>query len=62
MQKILLFLLMSIVRLIAKIGSSTWYRETQRVSGKSPKAFATGAIVSVTFMLVLAVIALVTRL
>jgi uncharacterized membrane protein YidH (DUF202 family) len=61
-QKILLFLLMSFVRLIAKIGASDWYRETQRVSGKSPKAFAFGAIISVAFMLVIAVVALAAHL
>jgi len=61
-QKFFLFLLMSVVRCVAKIGASSWYREVQRSSGKSPVAFAIGSIISVVIMLTLAVFALVVRL
>ena len=51
MQKIFLFLIMTIARVIAKVVTSSWYQEAQRSSGLTPKRFAANSAISVTLLL-----------
>ena len=50
MQKIFLFLIMTIARFLAKIVTSPWYQEAQRSSGLTPKRFATNSVISLVLL------------
>ena len=61
MQKIFLFLIMTIAKLLAKIVTSSWYRESARVSGLSGQKFATNALISLGLLAAMIVSACVMR-
>ena len=61
MHKIFQFLILTIAKLLAKIVTSSWYRESARVSGLSGQKFATNALISIGLLVVLIVSACIVR-
>lgn len=61
MQKIFLFLILNLAKLLAKIVTSSWYRESARVSGLTGQKFATNAVVSLSLLMAMVVSACVMR-
>ena len=62
MQKIFNFLILLIAKVVAKIVTSTLYRESQRASGLTERKFAFNAILSLTLLAALGIVALVVAL
>jgi len=60
-HKIFQFLILTIAKLLAKIVTSSWYRESARVSGLSGQKFATNALISIGLLVVLIVSACIVR-
>ena len=61
MHKTFQFLILSLAKLLAKIVTSSWYRESVRVSGLSGQKFATNALISLGLLAALVVSACVLR-
>lgn len=59
MHKTFQFLILTLAKLLAKIVTSSWYRESARVSGMSGQKFATNAIISLGLLAALMVAACV---
>ena len=61
MHKTFQFLILSLAKLLAKIVSRPWYRESVRVSKLSGQKFATNALISLGLLAALVVSACVLR-